>query len=1443
MKRLPLALLWLLVLSLPASALTYVGGSAPVVITQTIASVAPSTASFVQGTSAGTNITALTATMSPPSPNFLAGGGSFALSTTLGPCTSLNGANNSLVQISSSNLQVSAAGASATSGTYHFCFIAQTSAATNSPQGSAVTLTISSGTQSIASITPTSGSYTSGASSGTTVFPITVAMLPSSPSFTGTLALSGTAAADFTLSSTTLPSNLQTNGSTPTCTTVTPLNLTITATQAGASGSPFPQNVTVSCNPSSGTVVLTKSFFNSASSSTPTGVDGTFPAHTFVPLAPSSVTAGNIPVPSVGGSPVRYQLDSCARPWKDGSGNLSMAGCQATMFLPQLTAGSTEQVSWSSQSGALPAIGGQGTISGTTFTATAAPTTGFYMKGQTLSGTGITGSPTITALGTGTGGIGTYTISASETVASPETITALGSYASSSCSVSCITANSNLIVKLQGVNNTYWNSSSSPPFMLLGVNVSSGQVTGGTIRTQPGLSNTCSFFNCSAITINGCAVSPVISVTLPSTVSVVTPGSGCTVQGSGNYSASINTALNNGAWNSTNKCGIIQKYLDGPVADGWEIACQFTDDVGGAAWGFPGPFLRAWVEDVKNSDGSVYAVRAVGMASDGLYQAGGTFTSYTYDMQWMNGGACIRCASAGYTAFTRIQQDEIGGAMTVGPTAQMDWIPVASGVTNSALNAVVTTMTNGDAAYLKASHLIPPIADDITPGNLVLTATGTQGATSDIGSYSAFGLGTQDCESSFGQGGQHCWFGPIPSNAVNHYINSRLASDKGLSWLQSNRVGAASMFSCISGVLEQATLNPVNVVPAMYFTPPAAMTDPVRTSASVLQNNGDMVNGGIVCETLASTAGVPNVSPFDYSHYPNFYRYAYVEEGEQWMLRGMDANVSNLILATPSYQENPVAFSTNTYYGLITNAGQGIGHRGAAWSQDTIVPAVKFLPPTDTDAIYYTFLLFQDWQFHNRFQTYVGSFTAPNGSGPGTGSKPANWSLSSGTASGYPLTAEDMIVDGNGDVSPPHLDVGAQFINAYWSLIWVDTEMLFPNESADLDTFASEAAGADIANAAAPCTYNTYTYTEIVGDSEGNPVQTMDSNYSNPWTPAHGRPNNYERNSPIFLTFAGQAEVEMSPEMAESFDGSTATALTHASASAASGNTISVNDLSTFAVGSVIIDLGQPPVTNENAFAAPLVGTGAIPTYFYVATKSGNSGAGTITIACGKTGGCTSSGITSPGVASGDVLAVSERLDYPDLGGQQSGPNNSDPTAVGNPMPSGSWTRPTDGAYGGDGGEFSQSTYMLGTYPAPASPALSDLVTQTPYVWCPDSANANGTTGHIDTPGHTCTALPDSNAIVFSGSSAHPWGWWPNAACPTSPPLSNWENVQSSNSPQGRPNQLFGISKYYAAVFGSTANTTAAIATLSPLLPDTNYTGDPGNTFWAISKGGFAPGP
>jgi len=80
-----------------------------------------------------------------------------------------------------------------------------------------------------------------------------------------------------------------------------------------------------------------------------------------------------------------------------------------------------------------------GSISGTTLTVTAI-TNGTIAAGQSLFGVGVTSETVITALGSGTGGIGTYTINLSQTVASVQmNSTTVGAQVTGSISTTTLT--------------------------------------------------------------------------------------------------------------------------------------------------------------------------------------------------------------------------------------------------------------------------------------------------------------------------------------------------------------------------------------------------------------------------------------------------------------------------------------------------------------------------------------------------------------------------------------------------------------------------------------------------------------------------------------------------------------------------------------------------------------------------------------------------------------------------------------------------------------------------------------------------------------------------------------------------------------------------------------------------------------------------------------------
>lgn len=232
---------------------------------QMIASVSPSSGpSFSQGTAAGTTITGMTTTMSPASPPF---SGTYAPSTTQDICTPTNGANNSLIQISGSNLQVSSAGSSQAPGTYPICVIAQQGGISNSPKGVAMTLTISPVTQTIASNSISNNTFVAGSATGALVGVLSTTLSPASPPFAGSYSptVLGTDGSSFTVAGPSV-NDLETNGvlcGSPPCT----YSVQPQAIQPGISNSPFSGTVlSITANaPVFNTVALSSTNFQASS--------------------------------------------------------------------------------------------------------------------------------------------------------------------------------------------------------------------------------------------------------------------------------------------------------------------------------------------------------------------------------------------------------------------------------------------------------------------------------------------------------------------------------------------------------------------------------------------------------------------------------------------------------------------------------------------------------------------------------------------------------------------------------------------------------------------------------------------------------------------------------------------------------------------------------------------------------------------------------------------------------------------------------------------------------------------------------------------------------------------------------------------------------------------------------------------------------------------------
>lgn len=1257
-------------------------------------------------------------------------------------------------------------------------------------------------TQSIASVSPTAASYTSGISSGTmlTGGTIAVTLSPSSPPFSGTLALSGTDASKFSLSSTTLPANLEANGTTPTCTSIATYNINIVPTQAGVTGSGTPSPVTITCNPVGSTTVMSKNFFNNSGSSTPAGgtsnncstaVNTCFPVHTFVGFAPGAVPSGSIAVPTVGGSAVRYQADRCARPWSDGSS----AGCQFSLFIPQIGAGALEQVVWTVQAGS-------------------------YNN-------------------------------------------------TSACGVSCVTSNSNLNVKITDVNQT---GVYAPGGDLLAnvqtgayLNPSTGAVTSAVVRsgyvggsTLYCSSNVCNLRVYSYVNAGGagnCAGSPAYTISnLPltgvtgATTNVTTAGSGCPMgPGSSNATASINTALGNGAYSSGNHCGIVRKYLEGPVADGWEVACRFTDDNGTTGqWAPPAPVMRAWVEDWKNADGTVYGLRAVAMVTQDQYVHLGTLSPFTYDVQWYNGATptssggsptCIRCDgptygtgtatltnAMNYLPLTRIVQQFGSAGITFGADARMDWIPVNAGSATSAeLNAVVGTYQAADKVYFKGSHLIPPLDDNIVlGGSAVITATGTQFSVpqiccaADMGSFNSNNLGEVTAEGAFSSGGDHPFFF-TPANDVMQYLSMTQAADYGFSWLQNIRNAAATSFSCNAGMYDPDTRYAIDLIDGALWTPPAGMV--ARPSASIVNFSGVLANDMIGAEVscwVNSGAGWVNffeTAQADYSHWQAHGRWAYVQEGEEWQLQSMDAEAQEplMFLGTGYVQLGSTKYSAT---GAIIQGGS----RLPAWSLKPLEEVTKFLPPADVNAQY-------DYQvFFNNIvammaDTYAFTGTVTNCyffCGPYVGSKPFDTTASGGPQGMASYFAGSTVNTASATASTEY------FADAYLASILLDAEMLFPSESTKLDTWAHNyvdnyaiARGANNAS----CFVNWLDYIGYVSDSDKRFVPGWEADNSNP---QHFNEYIWNYAGPTLTTYSGDPIVDagtFNPGTGFLNAGGHVGSVTAGpvTVNPASTTTLSVNSTSGIQIGAIVSDLGAGCFgggTCPGVGGALPTTTGAIPHHMYISAI----GSGTITIRCGATGGC---GSVVGAVQNGDVLAYSFRLDFPQSVGSDSSPLSQ----AGNPkMPAGTLIKPVWEATTNSGDNH------LGSFPPTTSPAngINDSISTGGYVWCPDAANSEGTTGTILPHGGTCGV---TTPINYAADGAVTWAWAPPLSACTGM-VGNWRygggtGTMGNIGLKTEEDQLFHLARFATAVWGSNADRAAVISLLGPHVPPSLYTATP----------------
>jgi chitodextrinase len=260
---------------------------------------------------------------------------------------SLGGTNASLFGISGGNLVTASALAA---GTYSITIIATQAGATNSPFTAPFSITAAANPVAITGVSLSSTTVPSGATSGTVVGQIAVQM--SGGSFTGSLSLGGTNASLFRISG----GNLVTASALAAGT----YSITITATQAGATGSPFtaPFSITAAANPAPAGAV----FFDDFNTLNLYNTRNTSSTVTVAPNVVSSPSALWQPGPWSGNRDGHQQNQTwLTNPFAPGTANFDLYKCSNSTV--QLTCEPTPS-QYSSAVGGAPLMGGYMTTFG-----------------------------------------------------------------------------------------------------------------------------------------------------------------------------------------------------------------------------------------------------------------------------------------------------------------------------------------------------------------------------------------------------------------------------------------------------------------------------------------------------------------------------------------------------------------------------------------------------------------------------------------------------------------------------------------------------------------------------------------------------------------------------------------------------------------------------------------------------------------------------------------------------------------------------------------------------------------------------------------------------------------------------------------------------------------------------------------------------------------------
>jgi hypothetical protein len=504
--------------------------------------------------------------------------------------------------------------------------------------------------------------------------------------------------------------------------------------------------------------------------------------------------------------------------------------------------------------------------------------------------------------------------------------------------------------------------------------IAAGAVTGQTILNGGSFASAPGALSFTGGTGTGFTFTP--STYLPVSVDVTAGGSGFGLKGSGSWSAAFSDTPT-----------LTEQYSKGPVCDAWRRVVPFKD--GATAH----PFLVAilYIERWKTAAGAFLDFKATAKIHYGVFDTSTAQPCYTFDIDWKNGSTVLRGTTNGDAGFSDYVNFVRAACFTLDSHGQMDWTDTTNG---PKWNALYIKRSATQIAQFKNAGVLPPILN-ITPTQPAPTyenpyATGNAtggGAGGWGGSFRTLPLYQPgyyaSCEVSLSHGGTHNNLGLIAGGIhVFHHLTQDAA------WLRSLRCNAAASALLTCNMMEPATGLIPNVIPAAVqaFT---GMADRSTVSEFSLGTQTGQTNRNFGQTTVDN----------DPSHWPAYQTYAYLVEGERWMLDQLVNNAGHLIFVQTSTNRRqatltPTGGAATTYYGLCGLAYPDDARDGA-WALREVGYAAKLLPVTRADGTaevqqaYLKFVLQQNIAFMNAVVSLVG--TVKIGSSGTTVTKSDSW--------------------------------------------------------------------------------------------------------------------------------------------------------------------------------------------------------------------------------------------------------------------------------------------------------------------------------------------------------------------------------------------------------------------------------------------------------------------